>query len=998
MTGRTTALSIRSRRRRALVFAAAGVVAGALTATLLLPEFFSNATPTAVSTTYKTATNEKTGSVAASSDAPGGEKTGTAEPGDSIKWVASYANKTTANATVDFTDLLTSSGSYVAGSLQLPPNPNPNGALSPRYTSNGGSSWVTGTPPANANGVGFTGTSVPSGTQALSPSFSVPPPTTLSLAGGDVYNIVVRGGQVYGVAHHSTGAILFCAQQNGTICPGWPTNSNWQTWSATAGAAVGTGTSWTGTSAQQNGTWVSNDKMYWFAGASDRSSQGVACLDLSPATPTSCGYTALTAAYTMRSGYSAQIGGTGIPASDGNYYAAASSGGALVLACVSPGGIRCTNITLGTGYTSPNYYVAAAFGDYVFVSAQQTLATSWQTFCYDVRSRAACTISGAVGNAWPAASTTATALAGTPFAPTLSTSGTVTGVCSITNGSGTTSQCWSLAGTKLAVNPYSGTGANYSAGGFPAGEAFQSGSRVYVSNGGQVMCRDFSAWSGSGSVPACSGFTNAANALNYSVRPARELSSDCMIATGDAGVITFFRASTGGSCSSTPPQVVTVTPASSYCGTGSASFTRWGALTTPGLVTSAYTNTLVTLRDQDDAIIPGYDGVRLSAGASLDLASVPTTVNTIRASVTVEGVSSAPGVTGGQVSISWVGDPVQMCFRTVAPDVACDAPAATVLSNVARAVTTSAGGSDAPGGNATGAVRFTVRPDAAHCSLALAKTSNTQTARPGGTVSYTVTVTNTGSHAYANAAFSDDLTDVLRDAVFNGDQAASVGTVRYAQPVLSWSGPLAPSQSATITYSVTVSNPDHGDRRLLNTVVSPSPGSNCDADSTDTACTSDISVAVADVLWRKVDATAAANILTGSAWSLTPVDGTGKPTGADIAVTDCAVADAADCTGADIDPVGGAFQLTGLGPGTYRLVETRAPVGFLLNPTPIPVTITDATTTVRLSDIVNKQQAVPLLPFTGGLGADTLTLTGGGLVVVAAAAAAALFIRRRRTT
>ncbi|WP_431247513.1 hypothetical protein [Leifsonia xyli] len=128
MTSRPGTTSIRSRRRRAGMLAAVCLIMGMAAGILLLPQYVSNATTTAVSTTYKTATNETTGSVAASSDAPGGAKTGTAKPGDTIKWVISYANKTTANAAVTLTDLLTSAGTFIPGSLQLPPNPNPKGS------------------------------------------------------------------------------------------------------------------------------------------------------------------------------------------------------------------------------------------------------------------------------------------------------------------------------------------------------------------------------------------------------------------------------------------------------------------------------------------------------------------------------------------------------------------------------------------------------------------------------------------------------------------------------------------------------------------------------------------------------------------------------------------------------------------------------------------------------------------------------------------------------
>ncbi|WP_431219474.1 hypothetical protein [Leifsonia xyli] len=135
-----------SRRWGVATLVAACVALGALVGLLVIPQYVSNAGNTAVSTLYKTATNTVNGSVAASLDAPGGTKTGTAKPGDTIKWAVSYQNNTSAAATVDLKDVIANAGTYVNGSLQLPPNLNAVGSLSPQYTTNGGTSWVNGTP------------------------------------------------------------------------------------------------------------------------------------------------------------------------------------------------------------------------------------------------------------------------------------------------------------------------------------------------------------------------------------------------------------------------------------------------------------------------------------------------------------------------------------------------------------------------------------------------------------------------------------------------------------------------------------------------------------------------------------------------------------------------------------------------------------------------------------------------------------------------------------
>ena len=53
---------------------------------------------------------------------------------------------------------------------------------------------------------------------------------------------------------------------------------------------------------------------------------------------------------------------------------------------------------------------------------------------------------------------------------------------------------------------------------------------------------------------------------------------------------------------------------------------------------------------------------------------------------------------------------------------------------------------------------------------------------------------------------------MLDDAAYNGDGAATAGSVSFASPNLTWTGNLAVGATATITFSVTVSNPDTGDK------------------------------------------------------------------------------------------------------------------------------------------------------------------------------------------
>src|ERR1700733_3816926 len=128
--------------------------------------------------------------------------------------------------------------------------------------------------------------------------------------------------------------------------------------------------------------------------------------------------------------------------------------------------------------------------------------------------------------------------------------------------------------------------------------------------------------------------------------------------------------------------------------------------------------------------------------------------------------------------------------------------------------------------------------------LTLAVTSSTATAAPGGTVSYTITATNSGQVALTGATFTDALSDVLDDASYNGDASATAGSVSFASPNLTWTGNLAVGAAATITFSVTVNNPDTGNKTLVSKVTSATSSSNCASGSTDARCSSTVGVPI----------------------------------------------------------------------------------------------------------------------------------------------------------
>jgi uncharacterized repeat protein (TIGR01451 family) len=155
-------------------------------------------------------------------------------------------------------------------------------------------------------------------------------------------------------------------------------------------------------------------------------------------------------------------------------------------------------------------------------------------------------------------------------------------------------------------------------------------------------------------------------------------------------------------------------------------------------------------------------------------------------------------------------------------------------------VASSAAGSSCPPGTTSSPCQVTV--PVLTPALTIVKTASTATAVPGQTVTYTIAVTDSGQTPYTGATLTDDLTGVLGDAAYSGGAVATVGSVSYAAPNLTWTGPLAPGGTATITYSVTVNNPDTGGHVLTNAVTSTTPGSNCPAGATDPRCTATVTV------------------------------------------------------------------------------------------------------------------------------------------------------------
>ena len=151
------------------------------------------------------------------------------------------------------------------------------------------------------------------------------------------------------------------------------------------------------------------------------------------------------------------------------------------------------------------------------------------------------------------------------------------------------------------------------------------------------------------------------------------------------------------------------------------------------------------------------------------------------------------------------------------------------------------------------------------------------------------------------------------------------------------------------------------------------------------------------VTWTKVDQSGKA--LHGSEWTIVKVTADHKPIdgAVSIQVTDCQADATSGCSGPDKDPAGGAFKVDGLEFGEYKLVESKAPAGFIVDAAEHYFTISKNGEEVVAGAFKNELGKGVKLPLTGGLGAFKFLIAGGLLGVLSAAMGGAHVMRRRNS-
>jgi uncharacterized repeat protein (TIGR01451 family) len=476
------------------------------------------------------------------------------------------------------------------------------------------------------------------------------------------------------------------------------------------------------------------------------------CLDLT--TRQSCGFVQFdSTTFAPAVGQFAMISTDGIEAADGNYYAFDVNGNMICFNPVTSSSCDVTNVSGGVmaGWIGGSNGNVMTDGPYVFATYEDTAATAYMS-CYNTATHSVC------GPGFPKA-LGASKEPGTPpfLAPVLSPSGALVGACAIG-----TQQCYSPAGAALPVNPYG----SIEKMGLPRQNGYGSGlirgTKFYSGDGTvpvHVQCYDFALWNGAGQVPKCAGFSPPANENNYTVRALANLPG-CLAADGDAGVITIFNAETGAPCT-TATQKVKLTPQGYYCDGQQGHARSWGAVSLPGLTGGEFAGGTVTLYGADGKPVPGWTDVPLPAGStSLDISSIPVSGNTatLTAEVNLAGVSNPAAVERSKVQLSWRGDGIQVCFKTIVGPQKCSA--AQSIPNEGNAVTSGTNGvSDAPAGDSSGRATLFMEPNpnlsGCEADLKIEKRAGSAKVSPGGQLMYTLVVQNKGPDTATNAVVSD---------------------------------------------------------------------------------------------------------------------------------------------------------------------------------------------------------------------------------------------------
>lgn len=763
---------------------------------------------TAASTFTKSGSDASTGSTVTS-----GGAVGTTAAGDTINWVLHYRNTTGAVAQTDITDAIGGNQSFVPGSLKTPPG------LAPQWSTNGGGTYAGAEPAAGVDAVGATGGIVDGATGGQVQSLPATSGFVAAGAGGDGWEAIFIGANIYNIHHHAGVAIsqIDChVKTTGANCPGYPATFI----SQNAGDPLGTGLQTLITSNQPS-AMVRGTKIYFPAGVNNTTSVGVGCVDV--AANTSCGYTQLGSAAVNSVGATAQISGGAVVGA--KYYLIGDQAqiycydASTQAACAGYPLVGVADPTFVGDNISAHYSHLEAFGNgrYVFGNLRRANDTRDLT-CIDTTTDASCpgfpkVAYGGLFNPG------ATGLFNSVQAPILDAAGNVTGICggASPNTASHPFVCFDLTGTAVPT-PWTQQIPNTVANGWALGGVLRIGARLYFAETVQATgvatytCWDFvTASPCAGFVPGSSG----ASVQTYTLRQDPQ-NPDCIWQVGNSGIFEVFSATFGGTACNESPANVELNPSQYYCDGQSGHVTAWNRLRISGITPADYTALALTITNDNGNPVPGWSSrVFPNTTTSIDISGIPHTGANAHLHFNLSFNNLATGKTA-TVTATFTGDPAQVCFKTVVGKAAC--AATPLISNAGNAVTVGANAvSDGPGGNGSGTASFRQAADPSLCraDLAIVKTARQSPAIPGQNLTYDLKVTNNGPDTAVTPTVSDPLPAGETFVSASSGCSGAGGVVTCALPSL------AAGTSQTIQVVTKVAS--SVTRALVNTATVTSP-------------------------------------------------------------------------------------------------------------------------------------------------------------------------------
>ncbi len=622
--------------------------------------------------------------------------TSQASTGDTIRWTISYENTTGSIVNADLRDALVAPNSYVAGSLNVP------AGWTPEWSTDHGTTWVTTEPsPAstvtNVRAVNlFVGTSSTSGS-AILPKPNVPLDNSLSESGGDGFQAYFTPSDVCTTFHvEGTGLNVECFNKvTGAVDSNTYVSKTVQTIDRAAPVQD-----------------VADNRVFFSVQDKTTSKLALACVDLNSASsPVGCAPTQVLDLGPANANVDTQIVGSRIYVWTGNKFY-----------CVTTAMALCNGGTITTGLTSQPTDDSSIYSDgLLWASAGNSTSAGDGKFegitCYDPVLGTPCpswhptgepsgTPSGYVNTAHDFPASSGVNAAGSSFlVPLLNSQGVGQGVCSHSAYYAGHWACYNANGTVNtaaagSLNAFSEARIGVTSNpGLKADFGNPSGSKVFMVyssqlgsvSGNQLACFDWSTNAGcTGSVGnGSNGGWGTSGIINLPTRPSDTNTSGqeglysqqidpydptCLWTDADSGLLRSVDVATGleGTCKTTATTQVSAAPTASinaaYCDGGTNHVVAWHDVSITGLAPgSAFSDILVTVYDADGIPVPGFENVAAPSGV-LDISSIPFSGNTtaLTAAVTVRGIPTDlpwPSATPG-ASISWTGDPVQLCFET----------------------------------------------------------------------------------------------------------------------------------------------------------------------------------------------------------------------------------------------------------------------------------------------------------------------------------------------